>query len=456
MLWLVIKHLRSRDAAKRRQAAERLAAEPDLRALDALATAAQDKDTAVRVAVMGALGAMMHERATDLLLRALNDPQAEVRQAAIVKLKDIGGEKVQAALAAALRDDDPIVRGRAARLLDGTPWHPLDAEDEVWLAIARGKLSQAAAHGSVAIKPLESVFQNGPYNLQMGAIEALGTIPDERVFKVLGRALKSPDHTVCLAAIFALMNAGGPGMERELSPLLKHKDHRIRVAAIECIARLDPQQKADVLRGLLRDPEWDVRSAAAGALSRVNDPDTVEALIAALQDVSADVRTVAATSLGRIGDRRAIGPLALALKDSDTNVRKMASGSLTQIDTHWAKSDAARAVAPQLRNALNSGDWFIRRAATLALEQMGELKTEASAEVTGEIATPARRRQQALVTVFEELLRDADADLRLAAAESLGRIGDIRARSSLMTAMTDADEAVRRAASEAVTQLHAE
>jgi len=434
-----------------------MAAEPDARGLDGLAKAAQDSVAQVRAAVVTAIGAIEdeRERVTDLLLRAMNDPEAEVRLAAISQIKDVAEDRVKSALAAALRDYDAGVRGRAARLLEGSGWHPADIEDEVWLAISRGKLSQAASCGSVAIKPLESVFQHGPYNLQVAAVEALGSIPDERVLKLLVRALKSSDHTVCLAAIFALANARAPGLENELAPLVKHKDHRIRVAAIEALAKLDPQRQADLLRSLLRDPTWDVRSAAAAALGKVRDAATTEALMAALQDQNVDVRAAVAGALGQAGDPRAIGSLVLALKDADANVRKMAAGALTQIDSHWGASEGARAVAPQLRSALTSSDWFVRRAAAVALEQMGELKAKEPDAAT-EIATPARRRQQSVVNVFEEMLRDADADLRLAAAESLGRIGDLHARSALMTAMTDADEAVRLAAGHALEQLHAE
>jgi HEAT repeat protein len=87
------------------------------------------------------------------------------------------------------------------------------------------------------------------------------------------------------------------------------------------------------------------------------------------------------------------------------------------------------------------------------LEQLGERPAAGIQMPDTNIATPARRRQQAVLTAFTDLLRDADADLRLAAAESLGRLGDAQGRSALMTALSDADKAVRLAAAQALADL---
>lgn len=66
----------------------------------------------------------------------------------------------------------------------------------------------------------------------------------------------------------------------------------------------------------------------------------------------------------------------------------------------------------------------------------------------------ANQKRRKVFTVFVELLQDPDRDVRLASAQSLGRLGDPRAASSLMTAMSDADEGVRHAAAEAVEFLN--
>jgi HEAT repeat protein len=453
MLWLTLQQLKSADAARRCHAIQRLADSHSPRALDGLARVASDRDPQVRAAAITVIGGIENERSKTILLQALRDSHPDVRRAALDQLKRHLGVGIQPALATALRDADGGVRGRAARLLEQSGWRPVDQLDQIWYAIARGQLKQAAAHGAIAIRALESILSGGGYNLQVAAVEALGSISDERVFKSLVRALRSTDHTVCIAAIAALSNTGGPRTVDELTPMLKHKDHRVRVAAIESLAMLDAPRIAQSLCNLLKDAMWDVRCAAAEGLAKAKDPQAVDGLVAILEDKYADVRSAAAASLGRLGDARAIGPLVLALKDTETSVRKAAATALDQIDPKWAQSEAASRMASELRAAFNSPDWFVRYAASTALELIGHGQHQPLDQAETEIATPAKQRQQRVFNTFLELLLDADGDLRLAAAEALGRLGDFRAKSTLMTALSDPYDAVRGAATQALTLL---
>jgi HEAT repeat protein len=452
-LWFILLQLNSAKPERRLEAVKRLAALESSSSLKGLAKAASDTDCRVRVAALTALGGISDPRTTEVHLRAMRDPEPEVRQAAVSHLRDDGGANIHVAVSSALRDSDPGVRWHAARFLEESAWHPQDIEDEVWLALGQGKFMRAASLGAAAIQPLEQILESVRPSQQSSVVEALGTIPDERVLKSLKRALRFPDHVVCLAAIEALTNTGGSDVIGDIVPLFKHKDHRIRATAVEAAARFDFKNNVDLLRESLRDPAWEVRCSAAGALGKTRDQATVDALVTVLKDKSLDVRVAAAAALGNIGDSRAIGPLVLAMKDAESEMRKMAGGALTRIDSKWAKSDAARKLAPELRSALGSGDWAVRRAASYVLEQMGERTAPGTETPDTNMATPARRRQQAVLTAFTDLLRDADADLRLAAVKTLGRLGDAHARSVLMTALSDVDTGVRAAAAHALADL---
>ena len=110
---------------------------------------------------------------------------------------------------------------------------------------------------------------------------------------------------------------------------------------------------------------------------------------------------------------------------------------------------------PDLRAAFNSDSPAIRYAASSVLQQMGESPAPHAAGLQVEkVMTAAGQRQRKVISIFVELLGDTDRDIRVAAAETLGRLGDQRAASALMTALSDADLAVRRAAAKSLEFLH--
>lgn len=452
-LWPILQQLKSADPEKRLQAVARLAESEGFDSFEGLSKAAVDDDSRVREAALIALGGVGDSRATELYLGAMRDRDAKVRQAAVGYLRDDGGEKIHDAVSQALRDSDPVVRALAARFLQRSAWRPKDADDEICLAVAHGEFVRAASLGPGAIGPLERVLEGGGFSQQAAAAEALGTIKDERVLPPLRRASKSLDHVVCLAAIGALANAGRPDVLNDLVPLFKHNDHRIRAAAIEAATRFDCRNHVDVLRTGLRDSKWEVRCAAADALGKVKDSPATDALIPLLKDQSPDVRAAAAAALGNIGDSRVIEVLVPVLTDTESSVRTAAAAALTRIDANWASSEPAQKLLPQLETGLVTGDWASRRAAAYALEQLGKRHKALDLSGTTKFTRSERRKQQAILAAFTDLLRDADADLRLAAVDSLAKLGGAEIRSPLMTALSDIDELVKLTAAQALADL---
>ena len=70
------------------------------------------------------------------------------------------------------------------------------------------------------------------------------------------------------------------------------------------------------------------------------------------------------------------------------------------------------------------------------------------------VSSPEKRRKLA-VSLFNAALCDVDRDVRQAAAEALGRLGDARAQSALTRTLADADAGVRLAAEAALKSLSA-
>jgi HEAT repeat protein len=454
MWWLALLKIKSSDPATRLRAVQRLAEVRNARAFEALAVTAKDEDVPVACAAIAAIGKIPGDKATAVLIEGLHNLCPELRQASVEALKDRADERIGAALVESLNDIDAGVRGRAARALDRQRWRPATTQEEIWFDVARGQLAHVAAYGPQAIESLEMVLQASPYSLQVAALQALGEIADERALNSLIPTLKSTDHAVCVAAIEALSRFGGAKAVAALVPMLQHPDHRIRVAAIEAVAEADAQQSTQALTELLKDSMWDVRCAAAAALGRIRDVQAVDGLVAALKDSDSDVRETAVQSLGRIAAPRVVGPLVLAMVDADTNVRRAAGFTIQRLNPDWPQSDEAQQVVPELRAAMDFGDQAVRYAATSVLGRMGKLGAQPGAEDGTTVMTAAGNKRRKVFSVFVELLKDTDRDIRLAAAQSLGRLGDARAASELMTAMSDPDGAVRHAAAESLEFLH--
>ena len=455
MWWPAFLQIKSNDPEARLQAVQRLADAGSKRAFEALSEAIRDEDMRVSRAAVTALGKIGGEKATAVLIHALSDHHPELRQAAVDALRNKPEAHVIAALVGVLNDFDAGVRGRAARVLESLRWRPGNAREEIWYAVAQGRLKQVAGFGAQAIEALELVLLGGPYSLQVAALHTLGQIADERVLNTLIPALKSSDHAVSVAAIEALSHFGGGKAAEALVPMLRHTDHRVRVAAIDAVADLEGQQTMAALTELLKDSIWDVRRAAAHALGKCKNAKAVDSLIMALKDSDNDVRESAITALGDIGGKRAIGPLVLALTDADSSVRRTAGVTIQKLNPNWPASEEAQQVIPELRAALDFGDSAIRYAATSVLGRMGKLSDKTPGVTDGTtVLTAAGQKRRKIFSVFVELLQDPDQDVRLAAVQSLGRLGDPRAASALMTAMSDTDESVRHAAAEAVEFLN--
>ena len=455
MWWPALLQIKSNDPEARLQAIQRLAESHTPRAFDALAGAIRDEDVRVSGAAVAALGKIGGEKSTLVLLNTLQEHRPELRQAAVDALRHRPEEHVITALVGVLNDFDAAVRGRAAKALQNLRWHPANAKEEIWFSVAQGQLSHVSVFGAQAIEALEMVLLGGPYSLQVGALQALGQIADERVLNTLIPALKSSDHAVTVAAIEALHNFGGTKAAEAIIPMLRHPDHRVRVAAIDAVAGSEAQQASEALTELLQDSMWDVRCGAAKALGKCKDTKAIESLIFALKDSDNDVRETAIASLGNIGDRRATGALVLAMVDADSNVRRVAGLTLQRLNPGWTTSEEAQQVVPELSAAMDFGDSGIRYAASSVLARMGKLGERQPGETDGStVVTAAGQKRRKVFSVFVELLKDSDRDVRLASVQTLGKLGDPRAASSLMTAMSDPDESVRRAAAEAVEFLH--
>ena len=155
-------------------------------------------------------------------------------------------------------------------------------------------------------------------------------------------------------------------------------------------------------------------------------------------------------------DRRAIGPLVHALKDTTSSVRRIAAAALSRIDESWSSSPEARAAAEDLKPSLHDRDPDVRQMVNQLLVSLGVVESDSSPapeqQAEGSEAAQEKRRKLA-VGLFLAILCDVDRDLRQAAAEALGRLGERRAETGLVRALRDPDPDVRVATEQALRAI---
>ncbi|UBF25938.1 HEAT repeat domain-containing protein [Kovacikia minuta CCNUW1] len=214
-----------------------------------------------------------------------------------------------------------------------------------------------------------------------------------------------------------------------VNALATHANVVVRRAAAKTLTIIaDPAAVPALLRAFLNDEDTVVKGSSAGALAR-----TGEASVPALLDILAspdypeDIKGHAAWALAFIGSEAA-DQLYQALNTASLDVRCAVMGALG----HVAQEQSDEKACGLLVSALTDAEPLIRTEAAAALGQANYL--------------PA-------VPHLILAIRDADLDVRKAAINSLGKIGDRSALDPLQALLTDEQEVVRVLSKLAIAQI---
>jgi HEAT repeat protein len=214
---------------------------------------------------------------------------------------------------------------------------------------------------------------------------------------IVQQALADQDPLVRVNAIEVVATTRRIRLMPSVQRLLGDEFIPVRFAAALAMGDLQYSlAKEDVAR-LLNDENENVRIAAAYAMSRLGSADSFEMLRQAIASSDQTVRANAALVLGKAGDRRALALLYIALRhqDSDDKVRFQAAESIAMLGDKW--------IFPKLWSMLISAYADVR---VIGIRAMGALGTDEA--------------KNALLTMLD----DNVLEVRLAAAEQLGRLGD--------------------------------
>jgi HEAT repeat protein len=233
------------------------------------------------------------------------------------------------------------------------------------------------------------------------------------------KELQSADPKIQRHAAFSLGKLGGASSTAVPALIAKLADGKPQVReaaafALGNIARDSAAVRADqtllkALQDALGNPEPLVRRSAVYALGCLGDRATpaLKHLSAALKDTDPAVRQNVAWALGRINAKEIVPPLQEALRDRDPQVRRDAAVSIAELS-----EDAIRTVLYDLLRACQDIQGV-------------------PPEIMAEIRKPALRalaktlggNDQNAVAGLVPLLKNSDAEVRLATALILAKMG---------------------------------
>jgi HEAT repeat protein len=225
---------------------------------------------------------------------------------------------------------------------------------------------------------------------------------------------------------------------------LTDADADVRTAAQDGLRTLAPgwagsEAAAEALPTVVsaaRSDAADMRLAAIGVvreIARARPSPDAEAqcrdeLLRAAGDPAAAVRAAAVSAL-TFDDPPAVRRLLVSLLDADEDVRAAAGRSLAAVDPDWHRRPLPAETVQPFLAAVSHADAGIRRA---AVETLGRLASEG---VEAAVATA---------------LRDPDQGVRLAAVQAAKGLGEPRASTLLVPLRDDSDDAVRAAVAAAL------
>ncbi|HEY2749562.1 MAG TPA: HEAT repeat domain-containing protein [Polyangia bacterium] len=409
--------------------------------IDAVAAELRAPDAARRRDAVDKLDAWPGDESHSLLLVALGDADADVRAHAAAS---IGRHRVMEALPrliGALGDPDAHLRASAAEALG---------------ALLGGGASEPSKDALRAVDTLERALGDGEHEVREAAVVALGRLPPnlgKRTAVALTGRLDDEAAGVRQRAAEVL---GRMREARAVVPLLARlgdTTREVRAAALDALAALGDARAVPAIVRMLKDPADDVRASAVAALGRLQAKSAVGPLVEVLQrgpngGSSDALRARATFALGQIGTTASIEALVTALHRDELQVAakealvRVGARAVAPLCAHLgdAQPDLA-SVYVELLSALGNPE-----ATPALLDELGRGRVPAENVVDAlgaMLRAPGGNNDKRLMVTLVSLLSAPSGIVRRHAAEALRGSVDARAISVLAAATSDDERDVR-------------
>lgn len=433
--------LKDKDIRVKRETAKVLGETRSEMALIPLEAAVGDADYSVRIEAVKSLGLIGSERAIELLRDTFKDHNRAVRLEAANALMQIGSETALKVLISALGAKDDFVRIGAVGALGRTNSRQAAEalikafQDEDKLV----RLGAAEALGQMrserAVEPFVDALEDKDEFVRWIATKALGEIKSDKTSGTFVNMLGDKSRFVRREAAKAL---GGVGSEETLDPLvlaLSDEDEFVRKTAVESLGEIKSEKAAKTLINKLQDNSHLVRLEAAKALGTMKVRKAISPLLFALGDENRFVRKEAANALGQLECEKVLDPLIRIFKSQDPFTRQGAVRALGQINPYGIPDCISNQIFDFIDNALKDEDKLVRKETAKALQSLSESRSE--------------RAFESLISALD----NEDDEVRRLAAGSLNLFDCEKAIPPLVSALKSRDATVRRFAADTLGQI---
>jgi HEAT repeat protein len=470
--------------------------EPD--APGKLKQALTDESWYVRGEAARAFGRLGDKSATALLLPMLQDESWFVRFAALEAIAELrtpsGDWSDLTSLRDALASPDEYVRARAAATSAAAGNSTVDSlikalgdKEPVVRRAAAQALGELKA--TSAVDALSELLKDVDQSIRKASAAALGRIGDKRAAGAVETAASSSDQWEYAAALYrlgnhdhldqvtkALRSQYSDDRQQALKTLLEFGDNRalpallalandddavkrgdspwIRLALANGLAHFDGEEPRIALINMLSDPEAAVRAASATSLVKISGSDpksdssqrSLLALIGALKKETTPIVVTAITDGLSVFDRARVADLLLDARTADGKLSPTILGVLAASGI-TPESETSQLSAGNAAEQIRAAERLSRLGDARAVSPLIEALTGArdlQVRVKAAEALGALRDRHAVEPLINAS-HAPEAELRTAAVSALGLIGDHLAAEALFVAVRDNEPSVREA-----------
>ena len=393
-----------------------------------------------------ALGNIGDLAATEHLVKLLNDDM--LRQAVVEALGSIGDASAIPVLTRLLAQNDPTIRNDTIASLVNIQRSVKPDGD------CLPSIKKALNHDEL-IGHLIHSLQDPDSGIKKYAIIALGWLKENKAVGYLLELIH--DYELEEYVIGALVSIGENSLP-EIIDKLNNPDPKIRVSLIRCIEWIGHMDGIRACIPFLKDENCDVRSHAVMAMSEGLGMEEVEdALLELLSDNESEIRDMIVEILGKSGSKKLVEKLIQELSSED-QLRKAAA---IQILGHLKNQAACK----PLQNLLDDTSDEVRARTYRAL---GTIQCD---QLTKEILSKGVKDKSPMVRqavaqcfrdvsvkhsdeILRQLIKDTDADVRLDAIKTIGKIGSESCIGDLIESFQDAGPRLRVAIIQAMGHIH--